>query len=66
MPKPFLNLTGNGCHAHVSLWNGAGKTYLYHDLKGELANWGRSSTRSLLETPFKMKAGQGTPVVPTK
>jgi glutamine synthetase len=20
MPKPFLHLTGNGCHAHVSLW----------------------------------------------
>ncbi len=23
MPKPFLGLTGSGCHAHVSLWNGA-------------------------------------------
>jgi len=23
MPKPFINLTGNGCHAHVSLWRGA-------------------------------------------
>ena len=22
MPKPFANLTGNGCHTHVSLWNG--------------------------------------------
>ena len=22
MPKPFSQLTGNGCHAHVSLWNG--------------------------------------------
>ena len=22
MPKPFENLTGNGCHAHISLWNG--------------------------------------------
>ena len=22
MPKPFEKLTGNGCHAHVSLWNG--------------------------------------------
>jgi glutamine synthetase len=21
MPKPFANLTGNGCHAHVSLWS---------------------------------------------
>jgi glutamine synthetase len=23
MPKPFTNLTGNGCHMHVSLWRGA-------------------------------------------
>ena len=21
MPKPFANKTGNGCHAHISLWN---------------------------------------------
>ncbi|MBB2201826.1 type III glutamate--ammonia ligase [Gluconacetobacter tumulisoli] len=23
MPKPFMSLTGSGCHAHVSLWDGA-------------------------------------------
>jgi glutamine synthetase len=23
MPKPFLHLTGNGCHCHVSVWQGA-------------------------------------------
>ncbi len=22
MPKPFMNLTGSGCHVHVSLWQG--------------------------------------------
>jgi glutamine synthetase type III len=22
MPKPFANLTGSGCHAHVSMWEG--------------------------------------------
>jgi glutamine synthetase len=22
MPKPFANLTGNGCHLHISLWDG--------------------------------------------
>jgi len=22
MPKPFINLTGNGCHIHLSLWQG--------------------------------------------
>jgi glutamine synthetase type III len=25
MPKPFTHLTGNGCHAHVSVWDLAGK-----------------------------------------
>ena len=36
MPKPFTNLTGNGCHAHVSVWDKAGKKNLFHDPKGEL------------------------------
>jgi glutamine synthetase len=36
MPKPFMNLTGSGCHTHVSLWDTAGKTNLFHDTKGEL------------------------------
>lgn len=36
MPKPFMNLTGNGCHAHVSLWDSGGKKNLFHDPKGEL------------------------------
>ena len=36
MPKPFANLTGNGCHAHVSLWDKGGKKNLFHDPKGEL------------------------------
>jgi len=36
MPKPFLNLTGNGCHAHVSLWDKTGKKSLFHDAKGDL------------------------------
>jgi len=36
MPKPFNNLTGNGCHAHVSLWDKAGKKNLFHDAKGVL------------------------------
>ena len=36
MPKPFTNLTGNGCHAHVSVWDKTGKKNLFHDPKGEL------------------------------
>jgi glutamine synthetase len=41
MPKPFANLTGNGCHVHISGWNKTGKKNLFHDAKGEL---GLSST----------------------
>ncbi len=36
MPKPFPHLTGNGCHAHVSVWDKAGKKNLFSDKKGEL------------------------------
>ena len=28
MPKPFENLTGNGCHAHVSVWDGKKNKFL--------------------------------------
>ena len=36
MPKPFPNLTGNGCHTHVSLWKTKGKKNLFENQKGEL------------------------------
>ena len=34
MPKPFPDLTGSGCHAHVSLWSG--DRNLFADEAGEL------------------------------
>ncbi len=34
MPKPFADLTGNGCHAHVSLWQG--DTNVFADPTDEL------------------------------
>ncbi len=34
MPKPFMQLTGNGCHAHVSVWSGGRN--VFDDPKGEL------------------------------
>ena len=34
MPKPFLQLTGNGCHAHVSVWSGGRN--VFDDPNGEL------------------------------
>ena len=33
MPKPFADLTGNGCHAHVSVWNKEGAKNLFLDKK---------------------------------
>ena len=34
MPKPFLDLTGSGCHVHISLWRGAQNAFV--DATGEL------------------------------
>lgn len=36
MPKPFPHLTGNGCHAHVSVWDKAGKKNLFLNKKDEM------------------------------
>jgi glutamine synthetase len=33
MPKPFTNLTGNGAHFHMSLWDTENKTNLFDDEK---------------------------------
>src|SRR5215213_9388522 len=31
MPKPFKNLTGNGCHAHISVWDLKGESNAFAD-----------------------------------
>jgi glutamine synthetase len=36
MPKPFVNLTGSGCHVHASLWSKKNGSNLFEDEKGEL------------------------------
>jgi glutamine synthetase type III len=36
MPKPFKGLTGSGCHAHISVWDLAGKTNAFSDDTKEL------------------------------
>ena len=33
MPKPFTDLTGNGCHMHVSMWKGGAN--VFEDAAGE-------------------------------
>jgi glutamine synthetase type III len=36
MPKPFLGLTGNGCHAHISVWDKTGETNMFYDPSDEM------------------------------
>ena len=36
MPKPVEGLTGNGCHAHISVWDKSGKTNIFADNSKEL------------------------------
>ncbi len=37
MPKPFPTLTGNGCHAHISVWDAdTGKTNMFYDNTDEM------------------------------
>ena len=36
MPKPFSNLTGNGCHSHISIWDKTGKKNLFLSKTDEL------------------------------
>ncbi len=31
MPKPFIHLTGNGCHVHMSLWDKSDRNILHSD-----------------------------------
>ena len=37
MPKPFMNLTGNGCHAHISVWDKTGKVNAFYDGSDEMS-----------------------------
>jgi glutamine synthetase len=43
MPKPFANLTGNGCHMHMSLWDEKTDTNLF-DAPNDPKGFGLSET----------------------
>jgi glutamine synthetase len=36
MPKPFPGLTGNGCHAHISVWDKTGTVNRFYDPTDEM------------------------------
>ena len=58
MPKPFTNLTGNGCHCHVSVWDKSGKKNMFLDKKDELglSKTGYHFLGGIMESADKMAA----------
>ena len=58
MPKPFTNLTGNGCHCHVSVWDKSGKKNMFLDRKDELglSKTGYNFLGGIMESADKMAA----------
>jgi glutamine synthetase len=44
MPKPFKGLTGNGCHAHISVWDLEGKTNAFADKDMRTRPFGQGQT----------------------
>jgi len=40
MPKPFVHLTGNGCHMHVSMWRGDDNAFIADDDPAGLSQLG--------------------------
>ena len=58
MPKPFTNLTGNGCHCHISIWDKAGKKNMFLDKKDELglSKTGYNFLGGIMESADKMAA----------
>ena len=61
MPKPFTNLTGNGCHVHVSVWDNVGKINLFknealEDEKSELSPLGLQFIGGILESATALSA----------
>ena len=62
MPKPFTNLTGNGCHIHLSVWDNIGKTNLFKDepqgdeLGSELSPLGYQFIAGILESATALSA----------
>lgn len=44
MPKPIEGLTGNGCHAHISVWDNDGETNVFADDDMELGLSARGRT----------------------
>ena len=56
MPKPFENLTGNGCHAHISLWDGKINKFLDKDDRYGLSKLAYNFVGGLLKNAQSLSA----------
>jgi glutamine synthetase len=56
MPKPFLHLTGNGCHMHVSMWRGAENAFVDTSGKSDLSDLGLSFIGGIIHSADAMAA----------
>ncbi|WP_407493982.1 type III glutamate--ammonia ligase [Pseudooceanicola sp. MF1-13] len=56
MPKPLANLTGNGCHCHVSVWDKAGKVNVFADADADLSPQGMNFLGGIMKHAQAMTA----------
>jgi glutamine synthetase type III len=56
MPKPFANLTGNGCHMHVSMWKGAQNVFADSSNKNGLSTLGLGFIGGLINSADALAA----------
>ena len=54
MPKPFANLTGNGCHMHVSMWRGGENVFCGDN--GDLSTIGLHAIGGVIHSADAMAA----------
>ena len=48
MPKPIEGLTGNGCHAHISVWDLEGKENAFAgDAGGQIEIWASANAAGI-------------------
>ncbi|EJL30863.1 type III glutamate--ammonia ligase [Novosphingobium sp. AP12] len=56
MPKPFVHLTGNGCHMHVSVWRGADNAFVSEANEGDLSSLGLSFIGGIIHSADALAA----------
>ena len=56
MPKPFVDMTGNGCHMHVSMWRGGENSFVDHQSETGLSALGLAFIGGIIHSADAMAA----------